>query len=189
MSQSEYGPAMLALTGVFSFSLTILWLGRFRPLSPGQSELVSALLLIISVGFVGTGWAWYRAPSAEKSHYRVIPIVTLGHVGVTIVIGSLLVFTPWEYRGFTRAATGLLTGLLVGLGGSISLASYNWLQTGEFRYPLAVCSGILSVGLFHRFAQQFDPTMPVPLVALIVAVLAIAPVIGVLYGLEPQRRE
>jgi hypothetical protein len=51
---------------------------------------------------------------------------------------------------------------------------YRWYRQQELRYSL-------SIELFHRFAQQFDITMPVPVVALVVAVILVVPVKGALY--------
>jgi predicted membrane channel-forming protein YqfA (hemolysin III family) len=80
----------------------------------------------------------------------------------------------------------LITGVLSILGAWVAVVSYRWYRQRELRYPLAILTGTLSVGLFHRFAQQFDPTMPVSIVALIVVIMVVVPVKGVLYVLQPQ---
>jgi len=177
----------LVLTGVLGTLLTIVAYGFGNtPLTPGQPELVTALLLLTTLGFVVTGVLWHRAPNSSPTRYRVVPAVTLGLVGITAIFGSLAVFQPWESRGFGRTVTGLITGLLSILGAGVAVASYRWFRQREFRYPLAILTGILSVGLFHRFAQQFDPTIPVPLVALVVGIILVVPAYSVLTVLQPQ---
>jgi hypothetical protein len=177
----------LVLVGVFGTLLTIAGYGFGNtPLTPGQPELVTAILLITTLGLILTGLLWRRGLGSGRIRYRSVPALTLVLVGLAAIFGSLLVFQPWESRGFGRTVTTLITGVLGILSGCISIVSYRWYRQQELRYPLATLIGILSVGLFHRFAQQFDPIIPVSLVALIVVIIAVVPVAGVLYVLKPQ---
>lgn len=177
----------LVLTGVFGILMTMAGYGFGNtPLTPGQPEFVTAILLITTSGFVVTGLLWRRGSDSGTTRYQLIPAVTLSLIGMTAIIGSVAVFQPWESQGFGRTVTVAITSVLSILGACLAVVSYRWYRQRELRYPLAILLGILSVGLFHRFAQQFDPTLPVPFVALLVAIIVIVPVTSVLYVLEPQ---
>jgi hypothetical protein len=177
----------LVITGIFGALLTIAGYGvENTPLTPGQPELVTAILIVTTLGFVVTGIVWRRGLDSGSTRYRLIPAVTLALVGIMAVLGSFVVFQPWASRGFGRTVTVLITGVLSILGACFAVVSYRWYRQQELRYPLALLTGILSVGLFHRFAQEFDPSMPVSIVALIVVVIAVVPVKGVLHVLQPE---
>lgn len=177
----------LVFTGVFGILVTIAGYGFGNtPLTPGQPELVTAILLLTTFGFVITGVLWRRDSGSRTSRYRLIPPVTLVLVGLTAIFGSIVVFQPWESRGFGRTVTILITGVLSLLGAWIALVGYKWYHQQELRYPLAILMGIFSLGLFHRFAQQFDPTLPVFVITLIVAIILVVPVHSVLYVLKPE---
>jgi hypothetical protein len=187
MAPPQVGSLSLVLLGVVGTFLTIAGYGFGNtPLTPGQPELVTVILLLTTLGFVMTGVVRCGWADTSDTQYRVIPALTLGLVGIMAIFGSLVVFQPWNSRGFGRTITVLITSVLSILGAWIAVISYRWYRQQEFRYPIAILSGILSVGLFHRFAQQFDPTIPVPVVALIVALTVVVPVMSVLYVLQPQ---
>jgi hypothetical protein len=152
------------------------------PLTPGQPEFVTAILLVVCLGFVVTGWLWRRELDSGEQQYRRVPPLTVGVVAVCSIIGSLLIFQPWTSRGFARVFLTAITGVLSILGGALGLSSIIWYRQQAVRTPLAVLASILSVGLFHRYAQTFDPNIPVPIVALVVVIIGAVPFVSVWYA-------
>lgn len=172
----------LVLVGMGVTLLSFAWYGpENTPLTPGQPEYVTAILLLVCLGFVVTGWLWRRELDSGEHYHRRVPALTVGAVAVWSIIGGLLVFQPWASRGFGRVVLTAITGSLSILGGALGLSSIVWYHQQAMRAPLAVLASILSVGLFHRYAQTFDPTIPVPVVALMVVVIGAIPFLSVWY--------
>ncbi|QIO24171.1 hypothetical protein [Haloarcula sp. JP-L23] len=187
MVRSEPGATAFILTGIAGLLGTILGYGtKNTPPTPRQPDSVTAILLVVCLGFVVTGWLWRREPDSKEARYRGVPALTLVLVGFMGIIGSLLVLQPWASRGLARLVLLVVTGGFSILAGGLLLAGVVWFRRREERYPLAVLTAILSVGLFHCYAQRFDPSIAVPVVALIGGVLATLSAIVVLYGLAPR---
>lgn len=179
----------LVVLGVLSAIATGLGYGLDNTVTTfGQEEVVTAVLSLISFGYVSTGVLWFREQEAAATNVRSLqlPALTLIAVAITTVVGTLFVFQPWQYRGFAATATTLLTGFLAVVAIGLVVVGITWARRREPRYPLALLTGILAVGLFHRLAQQVNPTLPVPVVAVLVVVIAVVPPIIVLSQVPAQ---
>jgi hypothetical protein len=146
----------------------------------GQSELSAVIILSISLGFVVTGCGWYW----NYPRHLQMPSLVLGGVGVAGVGGGLVVFRPWQYAGLAGGLRTLITGVFVVVGGGLALSGSYWFRQREYRYPLALLAGLLSLGLFYLAHQRLDLLMAIPVLALVVAVVVAGPIIAVLFQLD-----
>ncbi|MCD2205275.1 hypothetical protein [Halobacterium sp. KA-6] len=91
----------LIILGLFSSLLTTLGLWpEYGPLNAGLPELATVLLLLINLGFMATGWFWYQERASGQIRYEQIPALVISLVGITGIVGSLVVFQPWQYTQY-----------------------------------------------------------------------------------------
>lgn len=186
MSRRRVIPSLLIIAGVLAGLITVFgFVSEYGRIDPGQPELAATLILFICLGFVLTGVAWLRPSSVPTSHQRVpaLVLVVLGFLGIT---GGMLVLSPWLYDGLAGGLRGILMFVFVVLGAAFGLAGWRWYRERELRYPLAVQSGGLALGLFYLTHQQLDLLIDIPVLAIVVVLVVAVPVVGVLYGIQPM---
>lgn len=178
----------LIILGLLSSLLMIvgLW-SEYGRLNADLPELATVLLLMINLGFVATGWFWFRESAPSQIRYEQIPALVIGLVGVTGIVGSLAVFQPWQYTGMAAGIFSIFTGLFVIIGTGLSLSGYIWFRQREMRYPLALLVGLLAVGLLYIIRQRLDVIIEIPLFAIVVATVFLLPVAVVLHVIHPSR--
>ncbi|CQH54541.1 uncharacterized protein HHUB_2098 [Halobacterium hubeiense] len=178
----------LIILGLVSSLLTIVGLWpEYGPLNADLPELATALLLLINIGLVATGWFWSRGRAPGQIRYEQIPALAVGVVGVTGIVGSLAVFRPWQYTGMAGGLSIIFTGLFVIPGIALSLSGYIWFRQREMRYSLASLVGLLAVGLLYVIRQRLDFVTGIPVFAIVVAVVFILPVVVVPRVIHPRR--
>ncbi|MCD2199523.1 hypothetical protein LPA44_06385 [Halobacterium sp. KA-4] len=171
----------LIILGLTSSLLTILGLWpEYGPLNADLPELATVLLLLINLGFMATGWFWYQERASGQIRYEQIPALVISLVGITGIVGSLVVFQPWQYTGMAAGLFSISTGLFVIPGIGLSLSGYLWFRHQEMRYPLALLVGLLAVGLLYIIRQRLDIIIQIPLFAIVVVAVFLLPVVVVL---------
>ncbi|UHH26783.1 hypothetical protein [Halobacterium noricense] len=171
----------LIILGLISSLLTIVGLWpEYGPLNADLPELATILLLLINLGFVVTGWFWFRESAPGQSRYEQVPAVVISLVGITGIVGSLVVFQPWQYTGMAAGLFFVSTGLFVIPGIGLSLSGYFWFRQREMRYPLALLVGLLAVGLLYIIRQRLSVIIEIPLFAIVVVAVFALPVVVVL---------
>lgn len=158
---------------------------EYGQLDAGQPELAATMILLLCLGFVLMGFTWLLRGTIPVSHQR-IPALTVGVLGVAGIIGGLVVFQSWAHRGLAGGLRGLLLLVFVLVGAGCGLAGWRWYQKRELRWPLAIQSGGLALGLFYLIHQQLDLLIDVPILVLLVFLVVVLPAIGVLRWLQPK---
>jgi hypothetical protein len=177
----------LIILGLISSLLTIVGLWpEYGPLNADLPELATVLLLLINLGFVATGWFWFRESAPSQIRYEQIPALVISLVGITGIVGSLAVFQPWQYSGMAAGIFSISTGLLVISGIGLSLSGYLWFRQREMRYPLALLAGLLAVGLLYIIRQRLDVVIGIPLFVVVVAIIFLLPVVVTLHVITPE---
>ncbi|NIC00993.1 hypothetical protein G9C83_15385 [Halobacterium sp. R2-5] len=141
---------------------------------------------MINLGFVATGWFWFRESTPSQIRYEQIPALVISLVGITGIVGSLAVFQPWQYTGMAAGLFSISTGLFVIPGIGLSLSGYLWFRQREMRYPLALMAGLLAVGLLYIIRQQSDAIIGIPLSVVVVAIIFLLPVVVTLRVITPE---
>lgn len=178
----------LIVLGLISSLLTIVGIWpEYGALNADLPELVTVILLMISVGFVATGWFWFRESSPSQIRYEQIPALVISLVGITGIVGSLAVFRPWQYTGMAAGLFSISTGLFVIPGIGLSLSGYIWFRQREMRSPLALLVGLLAVGFLYIIRQRLDVIIEIPLFTIVVVAVFILPVVVTLHVIQPSR--
>jgi len=177
----------LIILGLISSLLTIVGLWpEYGPVNADLPELATILLLLINLGFVATGWFWFRESAPGQIRYEQIPALVISLVGITGIVGSLAVFQAWQYTGMAAGLFSISTGLFVIPGIGLSLSGYLWFRQREMRYPLALMAGLLAVGLLYTIRQQSDVIIGIPLFVVVVAIIFLLPVVVTLRVITPE---
>jgi amino acid transporter len=187
MARTRTKPIHLIVVGMVSPVLTLVGFGpEYGAFDAGQAELATVFILIVSLGFVLTGWLWLRGRDEGRVSFLRLPGLTLATLGIASFVGSLAVFLPGRYTGFAGALRGILFTIFAFVGTGCLLAGWRWAKDQQMRYPLALLAGGLALGLFYVAHQRLDLLIPNPLLAVIVAVVVGVPTLAFLYGLSPR---
>lgn len=187
MNRPRALPVLLILLGFVSSVITVVsFQPEYGPIDAGQPELATVFILVISLGFVVTGWLWIREPDTSDARYPQVPALTLSVLGLSGIVGVVVVFRPWDYGGLAGGLRGLLMFVSLIVGTALLLAGWRWTQAWEVRYPLSFLAGALVLGLFYVAHQRLDFLIPIPRLAVIVAVVLVVPILAVLYGFSPR---
>jgi len=172
----QTGVALL-LFGGLSLSLLVAWLPPKSFRTVGQAEVASLAVAIGAGTLLATGGAWLLGDAVSTALRTRLPAVGLALSGVAVIAGTALVFatrTPSEPSGlFTAAGVLVVTGM-----GAVLLQGLRWARTESTGLPLALLIGVVNIGLFHRFAQQYDPRLPVVVTGIVVLLLGLGPVVA-----------
>ena len=114
-----------------------------------------------------------------------MPALFLGLVGLASIVGSVVVFQPWQYEGLAGGLRYILVACLTVIGVVLIVVANRWIRQREVRYPLTILSCLLAVGLFYLVHQRLDLNLPIPLLAVLVALVAILPM-TVLYVFDSE---
>ena len=186
MERTRHIGLLFIVSGLTSSFVALLGIRpELGPIDTGASELAAVFVLVISFGFVVTGWGWFRSLSG----YPRVPAFVLGAVGVISIVGGAIVFRSWEYGGMAGGLREIFTFAIVVAGVGIVLISVFWFIRREYRPPLSLLAGLLAVGLFYVAHQRLDLLIAIPVLTVIVGVVFAGPIIAVLYGLKPRSVE
>lgn len=166
----------LLLFGGLTLLLVVSWLPRSPLQTFGQAAVASVAVAIGASTLIATGGAWLAGDAVSRTFRTRLPALGLMFLGTTVIAGTGLIFatrTPTEPSGLFAAAGALVVTVMAG----VLFQGYHWARTATAGAPLALTIGMVNVGLFHRFAQQHDPQLPVTAVAAIVLVLGFGPVV------------
>lgn len=133
-----------------------------------------------------TAWLWIRESDAGAARYRQVPALSLSVLGLSGIVGGVVVIYPGEYGGLAGGLRGILMVLFVLIGTGFLLTGWHCARNQEMRYPLSLLASGLALGLFYVAQQQLDFLIPIPRLADIVAVVLVVPIFAVLYGFSPR---
>jgi hypothetical protein len=151
----------------------------------GHPELAISLVLIIGLSFVMTSLTWLRKERDAPYSYEKLPALTMFVLGFFGIIGGMVVFRPWGFEGLAGGLHGLTMVVFVLVGSGFGIFGWRWYNQRELRYPLAILTGCLTLGLFYFAHQRMNLNIDIPVLALLVIVVFLIPIAVVLYGLKP----
>lgn len=169
MRKSSVGPVFLLFVGLAS-GFTTLMVGVA---GSNVDWLVTGFLVIISAGFVTMGGLGIAQPR-EGNLYHRLPALTLVVLGISSVVGGLVSFQPMRST-VTQGLQLALMAILGLIGVVLILGGRHWAREREMRYPLAILSGCLVLGLgyiAHQAIALIDSTSGSLLVVLVAALTA-----------------
>lgn len=103
---------LVAMGILFALGTIVGFSAEYDSFDAGQSEFATVLILAMSFGVLLTGWLAIR----EHSRYQQVPALFLGLVGLTSIVGSIVVFQPWQYGGLAGGLRSLIVAGLTVVG-------------------------------------------------------------------------
>lgn len=147
-------------------------------ISTTESNIVvfaTVLSSLIGLGLIATGGSWIFHQRVGHEVRSRIPGGTLILVGCTCILGSLILFQPWQSTITQGFRTGLTGGLSL-VGGGLILGGWRWGREQQVRYPLGLLTGGVVLGISYIVHQTLNIfvsaqfTVLIGLVALLVTV-------------------
>lgn len=167
---------LLIIIGLISGSITVIAVPQIWNSPP--EKLATVCTLLISGGLLLTGAVWRSEHDSETSRFIRLPAITLFSLGVGSITAGILTLRPLQ-PGITQGLRIILTGILVLIGGGLTIAGWWWFHRKEMRYPLAVLATGLVFGLSYVLYNLVDEILaPIP-----TPVLLLIPVSAIIIGL------
>ncbi|AZH24609.1 hypothetical protein DU502_04065 [Haloplanus aerogenes] len=110
-------------------------------------------------------------------------------LGGGVIVVAIVASQPLQ-GGITQGLRAILMGLVVLAGGSVAFVGWRWLQRRNIRYPLALHTVVLGLGLSYVLFKLVDQAIaPIPTPVLILIPLgAVALGLGVLFRFPVQSK-
>jgi hypothetical protein len=158
---------LLIVIGFVSASFTVVAAPRIGDSPPEQ--LATVCTLLASSTFLITGGVWFVDRESEIERHVRVPATMLLLLGGGVIVVAIVALQPLQ-GGITQGLRAILMGIVALAGGSVALAGWRWFQRRNIRYPLALHTVVLGLGLSYvlfKLADQAIAPIPTPVLVLI----------------------
>lgn len=166
---------------VFSILLILGGLGGLLTASIGTGGsnvvvLATVSVVGISLGLLVTGGTGIFRQNVGIEVYTRAPAGTLLLLGLTDILGGLVLFYPTN-GSVTYGLQMILTAVLVLVGGVLLYGGWRWSRQRQMRYPLGLLAGGFVLGVSYLLHQRLDifvSNLRLALIAVVALFVAVA---------------
>lgn len=166
---------------VFPILLILVGFGGLvsASVSTGGSNVVvlaTVFVTTISLGLIVTGSSWIFQQKVGAEVYTRVPASTLLLLGITSIIGSIILFHPWRAT-ITQGLRVIITAGLVLFGSGLVFGGWRWGCEQQMRYPLGLLAGGFVLGVSYIIHQRLDlfvSNLRMVLIAIVAILITVA---------------